>query len=51
LSKIRNFDLNSHELEYGIQRDNSDIIVETKAKTTNDKRIILVRISVELIEE
>lgn len=49
-SVFPNFDLNSHELEYGIQRDNSDIIVETKAKTRTGERI-LVRLNIELFAE
>lgn len=49
-SVFPNFDLNSHELEYGIQRDDSDIIVETKAKTKTGE-IILVRLNVELFAE
>lgn len=45
-----NFDLNSHELEYGVQRDDSDFVVETKAKTKTGERI-LVRLNVELFAE
>lgn len=46
-SVFPNFDLNSHELEYGVQRNDSEIIIETKAKINNEK--ILVKISVGLV--
>jgi hypothetical protein len=49
-SVFPNFDLNSHELEYGVQRDDSEIIIETKAKTRTGKRI-LVKLNIELISE
>jgi hypothetical protein len=49
-SAFPNFDLNSHELEYGVQRDNSDFIVETKAKTKTGERI-LVKLNIELFAE
>ena len=49
-SAFPNLELNSHELEYGLQRDDSDIIVETKAKTKTGERI-LVRLNIELISE
>ena len=42
-----NLELNSHKLEYGVQRDDSDFIIETKAKTKTGERI-LVRLNVEL---
>lgn len=49
-SVFPNFDLNSHELEYGLQRDGSEIIVETKAKTKTGEKI-LVRVNIELVSE
>lgn len=49
-SVFPNFDLNSHELEYGVQRDDYGINIETKAKTKTGERI-LVRLNVELFAE
>ena len=49
-SVFPNFDLNSHELEYGVQREDSEFIIETKAKTRTGERI-LVRLNIELISE
>ena len=49
-SVFPNFDLNSHELECGVQRDDSEIIIETKAKTRTGQRI-LVRLNIELFAE
>jgi hypothetical protein len=49
-SVFPNFDLNSHELEYGLQRDDSEIIIEIKAKIKTGERI-LVRLNVELFPE
>ena len=49
-SVFPNFDLNSHELEYGVQRDDSNFVIETKAKTRIGERI-LVRLNIELFAE
>ena len=49
-SVFPNFDLDSNELEYGIQRNNSEIIIETKAKTKTGERI-LVRLNIELFAD
>ena len=49
-SVFPNFDLNSHELEYGIQREGNVILVETSGKTVDGKRI-LAKVTVKLIKE
>lgn len=49
-SLFPNFDLNSHELEYGVQREGNVILVETSGKTLDGKRI-LAKVTVQLIKE
>lgn len=49
-SVFPNFDLDSHELSYGIQRLDGDLIIETKARTS--KGILLfARVKIDVIEE
>ncbi|MBO7517973.1 MAG: hypothetical protein J6T31_02565 [Methanobrevibacter sp.] len=48
-SVFPNFDMDSHELEYGVQREDNIIFVETKGKTDGGERI-LARVTVELIK-
>lgn len=43
------FDMNSHELEYGVQREDNVIFVETNGKTDGGERI-LAKVTVELIK-
>ena len=46
-SAFQNLKLNSHELEYGIKRNSSEIIIETRAKFKTGERI-LVKLNIEL---
>ena len=39
-SVFPNFDLDSHELEYGVIREDNTIYVETSAKNKNGERIL-----------
>lgn len=48
-SVFPNFNLNSHELEYGIQRQGDIILVETSGKTVGGERI-LAKVTVKLIK-
>ncbi len=46
-SVFPNFDLDSHELEYGVTREDNIIYVETSAKNKNGERI-LAKVTVDL---
>lgn len=48
-SVFPNFDMNSHELEYGVQRKDNVIYVETSAKDKNGNRI-LAKVTVEFVK-